>query len=132
MSILRKWKKSSGNLKLEIFAIFLACRDARTPWYAKALAAVVVGYAFSPIDLIPDPIPILGHLDDLVLLPLGVFAVRRMIPAQVLAEARQSAGPAMRGNRPVNRIAAAVIVLLWIFTASVLAWLTYGFLRRSA
>lgn len=78
-------------LKAEVYALYLACKDPRVPWYAKALAACVVGYAFSPIDLIPDPIPIVGHLDDLVLIPLGVLAVRRMIPGPVMNECRECA-----------------------------------------
>ena len=85
------WKERVRALKKETFALYLACRHPRVPWYAKALALIVVGYALSPIDLIPDFIPILGYLDDMVLIPLGIMIVIRMIPAEVLAECRQKA-----------------------------------------
>ena len=88
------------------------------PWYAKLFAALVVGYAFSPIDLIPDPIPVLGYLDDLILVPLGVALAVRMIPEDVLSESRQKAREMVeRGERPVSRAAAAVIVVLWLALA---------------
>jgi uncharacterized membrane protein YkvA (DUF1232 family) len=88
------------------------------PWYAKLFAALVVGYAFSPIDLIPDAIPVLGYLDDLILVPLGVALAVRMIPEDVLSESRQKAREMVeRGERPVSRAAAAVIVVLWLALA---------------
>ena len=88
------------------------------PWYAKLCAALVVGYAFSPIDLIPDAIPVLGYLDDLILVPLGVALAVRMIPEDVLSESRQKAREMIeRGERPVSRAAAAVIVVLWLALA---------------
>lgn len=83
------WKEKARALKREALALNLACRDPRTPWYAKALGAAVLAYALSPIDLIPDFIPVLGWLDDLILVPLGVLAVRALIPAGVLAECRE-------------------------------------------
>ena len=85
------WKERARQIKSEIYALYLAYRDPRVPWYARVFAACVVAYAFSPIDLIPDPIPVLGYLDDLVLIPLGVVLARKMIPADVLAECRQTA-----------------------------------------
>jgi uncharacterized membrane protein YkvA (DUF1232 family) len=117
------WKRRARALKREVYALYLATRDPRVPWYAKALAACVVAYAFSPIDLIPDPVPILGYLDDLVLLPLGVLAVRRMIPPDVLAECRARADETMRQGGPVSWTAAAVIVALWIAAAALCVWL---------
>jgi uncharacterized membrane protein YkvA (DUF1232 family) len=75
-----EWKERARVLRREVYALYFACRDPRVPWYAKALAAGIVGYAFSPIDLIPDFIPVLGLLDELVLIPLGVLAVRALIP----------------------------------------------------
>ena len=84
------WIARARKFKLEAHALFLACRDARTPWYAKAVAALVVGYAFSPIDLIPDPIPVIGHLDDLLLVPLGVWLAARLIPAEVTRRYREN------------------------------------------
>jgi len=85
------WRKRAGALRLEARVLFLAVRHPRTPWYAKALALVVLGYALSPIDLIPDFLPVLGQLDDLLLIPAGLALVRRLIPASVLAECREKA-----------------------------------------
>lgn len=110
--MLDTWKQRARGLKREVYALYFACRDPRVPWYAKALAVVIVGYAFSPIDLIPDFIPILGYLDDLVLIPLGVMAVRALVPAPVLDECRERA--ARMDDKPTSRVAAAVIVALWI------------------
>jgi uncharacterized membrane protein YkvA (DUF1232 family) len=115
---LEEWKRWAGRLKSETHALYLAYRDPRVPWYAKLFAALVVGYAFSPIDLIPDPIPVLGYLDDLILVPLGVALAVRMIPEDVLSESRQKAREMVeRGERPVSRTAAAVIVVLWLALA---------------
>ena len=115
---LGEWKRWAGRLKSETHALYLAYRDPRMPLYAKLFAALVVGYAFSPIDLIPDPIPVLGYLDDLILVPLGVALAVRMIPEDVLSESRQKAREMVeRGERPVSRAAAAVIVVLWLALA---------------
>ena len=115
---LGEWKQWAGRLKSETHALYLAYRDPRMPWYAKLFAALVVGYAFSPIDLIPDAIPVLGYLDDLILVPLGVALAVRMIPEDVLSESRQKAREMVeRGERPVSRAAAAVIVVLWLALA---------------
>jgi uncharacterized membrane protein YkvA (DUF1232 family) len=98
-----------------VYVLYYAYKHPRVPWYAKVVAACVVAYAFSPIDLIPDPIPILGYLDDLVLLPLGVALVLSLIPDDVLAECRKQADE--RQARPVNWTAAGVIVAIWIGAA---------------
>ena len=100
-------------LKQQTLALYLACRDPRTPWYAKALGAFIIGYALSPIDLIPDFIPILGYLDDLVVVPLGIALLLRMIPPQVVADSRQKAAVRFTARRPTNRLAALVIVAVW-------------------
>lgn len=115
--MLEKWKKRARLLKIEIYAIYLAYKDPRVPWYAKIFAACVVGYAFSPIDLIPDPIPILGYLDDLILIPLGITLAIKMIPKEVLAECREKAKDIMLQGKPVNRVAAIVIIGIWIALA---------------
>jgi uncharacterized membrane protein YkvA (DUF1232 family) len=121
---LQAWRAYARDLKSEVYAISLACRDPRTPWPAKILAACVAGYAFSPIDLIPDFIPIIGYLDDLVLVPLGIALVIRMIPPPVLAECRQAARDRLDGAKPRSWIAAAIIVLIWLVVAGALAmWL---------
>lgn len=109
-----QWKQRARQLKIEIYAIYLAYRDPRVPWYARLFAACVAGYAFSPVDLIPDFIPVLGYLDDLVLIPLGITMARRMIPPGVLSECRERAGEAMQHGKPVNRAAAAVIITVWL------------------
>jgi len=113
------WKQGAIRLKIEIYAIYLAYRDPRVPWYARIFAACVVGYAFSPIDLIPDPIPILGYLDDLILIPLGVLLALRMIPEEVMAECRERSQEIMRQKKPVNRTAAIVIIAIWIIFAAI-------------
>jgi uncharacterized membrane protein YkvA (DUF1232 family) len=110
-------------VRRDAHAIYLAARDPRVPWYAKALAACVAGYALSPIDLIPDFIPVLGYLDDLVIVPLGVLAVARLIPPAVLAEHRATALAAQ--DKPASRIAAAVIVSTWLAATALAGWLAY-------
>ena len=111
------WKARVRQLKVESYALYLACRDPRTPWYARLLAGAVVAYAFSPLDLLPDPIPILGYLDDLVLVPAGILLARRLIPPAVLAESRVQAAALMAQGKPVNWIAAGVIVVVWLAVA---------------
>jgi len=116
-----RWRESARRLKRETLALYLACKDPRTPWYAKVLAAMVVGYAFSPLDLIPDSIPVLGYVDDLILVPLGVAAALKMIPPAVMAECRQQAKERMAEERPRNWVAAAVIVAIWLLSAALVA-----------
>ena len=123
------WKERVRLLKVEVYALYLACRDPRVPWYAKAFAACVVAYAFSPIDLIPDPIPVLGQLDDLVLVPLGVLLARRMIPKPILAECRERALVVMHQGKPVNRIAAGVVIAVWLLAAAGTVWLVRRLVR---
>ena len=121
MSFVGRLKRWARRLKVEVHALYLAYRDPRVPLYARVFAAVVVGYAFSPIDLIPDPIPVLGYLDDLVLIPLGVALAVRMIPPQVLAECREKAREMK--DRPVSRVAAVVVVAVWVALAALAVWL---------
>lgn len=117
MNIFENWKQRARQLKIETYALYLAYKDPRTPWYAKIFAATVVGYAFSPIDLIPDPIPILGYIDDLILIPVGVVLALKMIPAPVLAECREKAQAIIDQDQPVNRIAAGIIIGTWLVLA---------------
>lgn len=122
MKPLEAWKERAGELRREVYALYFACRDPRVPWYAKLLAVGIVGYAFSPIDLIPDFIPVLGYLDDLVLIPLGIMAVRAMIPGAVLEECRQRARHLER--KPRNWTAAVIIVTIWLgLTVAAIYWL---------
>jgi uncharacterized membrane protein YkvA (DUF1232 family) len=112
--MLQTWRLRVRTLKRESYALFLAARDPRTPWYARLVVGLVVAYAFSPIDLIPDFIPVLGLLDDLVLVPLGIALAIRLIPAPILAESRERANDAFTSGKPVSRIAAIVIVCVWV------------------
>jgi uncharacterized membrane protein YkvA (DUF1232 family) len=116
--MIERWRQRARGLKLGTYAIYLAYKDPRTPWYARLFAACVVGYAFSPIDLIPDPIPVVGYLDDLILVPLGIAIALKMIPSPVMTECRDKAQAAMSQSRPTNWVAAAVIVAIWLFLAA--------------
>lgn len=117
VNLRERWRTEARRLKREVYALYLACRDPRTPWYAKALAAAMVAYAFSPIDLIPDFIPILGYLDELVVLPLGVLLVQRMIPEAVMADCRLRAERTFRQGKPLSRAGAAMIIGVWLVLA---------------
>lgn len=109
------WKQKARLLKRETYALYLACRDPRVPWYAKLLAGAVVAYVFSPIDPIPDFIPVIGFLDELIVVPLGIGLVVKLIPPQVMAECRARA--AEEHAKPVNWPAAILIVLVWLLLA---------------
>jgi uncharacterized membrane protein YkvA (DUF1232 family) len=116
------WRERVSSLKRDVVAITLAVRDPRVPWYAKAVGACVVAYALSPIDLIPDFIPVLGYLDDLVLVPLGLLLVLRLIPPDVLAEHRIAAVAVLQ--QPVSRAGAVAVIGVWTLAAFLLAaWL---------
>jgi uncharacterized membrane protein YkvA (DUF1232 family) len=113
------------HLKGETFALYLAARHPATPWYAKLFVAGVVAYALSPIDLIPDFVPVLGYVDDLILVPLGIAIAIRMVPPAVLAECRARANEAMASIKPVSRVAAVVIVGIWLLIGALLAAWAY-------
>lgn len=113
MTLLEGWKRRARNLKREVYALYFACRDPRVRWYAKVLAAGIVTYAFSPIDLIPDFISVLGYLDELVLLPLSIMAVRAMIPGEVLAECRERATQGSKESFNVRMTAELADVCLY-------------------
>lgn len=117
-SIWSRWKQRAKQLKLETRAIYLAYRDPRTPWYARLFAACVVGYAFSPIDLVPDFIPVLGQLDDLILVPLGIALALKMIPGPVLTECREKARIELGQKKPGNWAAVAIVVIIWLLLAA--------------
>ncbi|CAN0628645.1 DUF1232 domain-containing protein [Burkholderia multivorans] len=119
---LKDWARS---IKRDAHALYLAARDPRVPWYVKVLALCVAGYALSPIDLIPDFIPVLGYLDDAILVPLGILAVVRLIPDPILAEHRATA--ALAAQRPVSRMATLVIALIWTASIALTAWLGYRY-----
>lgn len=117
-------KQRARALKTETLVLYLAARHPGTPWYAKVLVAVIVAYALSPIDLIPDFVPVLGYLDDLILLPLGIAWAIRMIPPAVMAECRARVQSESK-QTPVSRSAAAVIVLIWLVLTALLALWAY-------
>jgi len=114
--MIARWRQRAGLLKRETHTLYLAYRHPDTPWYAKVFAACVVAYAFSPIDLIPDFIPVLGYLDDLLLVPLGIALAVKMIPLDVMAACRAQAQAAEQ--RPISWGAAVVIVALWVALAA--------------
>src|SRR5713226_8584567 len=116
----KQWARLAGR---DVYAVYRAARDPRVPWYAKVLAFCVAGYALSPIDLIPDFIPVLGYLDDLVIVPLGILAVVRLIPPDILAQHRAAALAAQ--DKPASRAAAAVIVSIWLGATLLAACLAY-------
>lgn len=118
VSVLDRWKQQAGRLKTEIYALYLAYRDPRLPWHARVFAACVVAYAFSPIDLIPDPIPVLGYLDDLLIVPLGIFLALKMIPPEVMAECRQRARAELQEKKPASWVAGGVVMAIWILLAA--------------
>ncbi len=128
--MIERWKQLSRQFKRETYALYLAYRDPRTPWYARLFAACVVGYAFSPIDLIPDVIPVLGYLDDLILVPLGMAVALKMIPPPVLDECRDKAQSVMEQGKPTNWAAAAVIVAIWLFLAALAVVLVARAMQR--
>jgi uncharacterized membrane protein YkvA (DUF1232 family) len=118
-AILHKLTRWARTLLRDVHAVYLAAYDPRVPWYAKVLAATVAGYALSPIDLIPDFIPLLGYADDLIIVPLGIWLVVSLIPQEVMAEYRIKADQA---ERPRSTIAAIVIVAIWIVALAALSW----------
>jgi uncharacterized membrane protein YkvA (DUF1232 family) len=116
-------RQKARALTRECHALYFAARDPRTPWYVQAFAAGIAAYALSPVDLIPDFIPVLGLLDDVVLLPLAIIVVLKLIPAEVMAESRVRAAEA--AARPAGRGVIAVIVLIWLAALTVTGWLVY-------
>ncbi len=125
-----RWRQRARRLKAELHALYLVCFDPRVPRLVRWWVILVVGYAFSPIDLIPDPIPVLGYLDDLLLVPAGIALALALIPLEVLADCRAQAHARAElhaeAERPVNWIAAAVIVTIWVGFAVGVGWLMWG------
>ena len=123
------WRTRARQLKFEVVALYFAIRDPRIPWYAKVFAGCVVAYALSPIDLIPDFIPVLGYLDDAILIPLGIALTLKIIPPAVLAECREKA----RGveDRPTSWAGAAVIITIWVALAAFIFWKVFEWMTAS-
>ena len=128
--MLEKIKQEARYLKTETYALYLAYRDPRVPWYAKVFAAFVVAHTLSPIDLIPDFIPVLGYLDDLIITPLGIFLALKMIPGEVMAQARQQANVAEMEGRIQTRAGIVIVLTVWVIGAVVLALLIYRYVTR--
>jgi uncharacterized membrane protein YkvA (DUF1232 family) len=121
---IKAWKQKARQLKVEVYALYLAYRDPGVPWIARIFTACVVAYAFSPIDLIPDFIPVLGYLDDLILIPLGIRIAISMISPEIMAESRKQAQEIIHQGKPVNYAAAVFIILTWLlFFALVILFL---------
>ena len=116
--MLDRLKQRAHHLKAETFSLYLAARDPRTPWCARLLVAGIVAYALSPIDLIPDFVPVLGYLDDLILIPLGIALAIKLVPHSVLAECRIRAQETIKNGTPVSRVSGVVIVLIWLVLAA--------------
>ena len=132
MALLTELKQRVRHFKAETFALYLAARDPRTPWYAKLLVAGIVAYALSPIDLIPDFVPVLGYLDDLILIPIGIALAIKLVPSQVLAECRARAQETIQNGKPVSRVAGAVIVVIWLALAALcFVWAYEAFMVQS-
>ena len=122
-----KWSRRAHELEADSYALYLAARDPRVPWYAKLLAAVVVAYAVSPIDLIPDFIPVIGLLDDMIIVPLGLALALRMIPREVMEEHRREAKGRLAEGVPRRWVGAVVVICVWL----VLLWLVaYPIVKR--
>jgi uncharacterized membrane protein YkvA (DUF1232 family) len=119
MAVWRWLKARAHGLKADAFALYFVARDPRTPWYARAIAGAVVAYALSPFDLIPDFIPVIGYLDDLVIVPLGVVVVLKLIPEEVMRDCRARADAA--AARPISRMGAAFMIAVWLLVAVWLA-----------
>src|SRR3954464_9102413 len=121
--MLLKLKTWTRGVKRDVHAVYLAARDPRTPWYARAAAILVAAYALSPIDLIPDFIPVLGYLDDLLIVPLGIMLAVRLIPVALMVEFRAEA--ARRSGRPRSLAGALAIAAIWLLALALVAWLVW-------
>jgi uncharacterized membrane protein YkvA (DUF1232 family) len=129
-NLLVRLKRQAGNLQKEIHALYLAYRDPRTPWIARVVALLVVGYAVSPIDLVPDFIPVLGYLDDLIIVPAGVALALKLIPPQVMADARGKADQARQPGKMNGWVGLVMIVVIWLGVLALVILLALRFYRR--
>jgi uncharacterized membrane protein YkvA (DUF1232 family) len=123
--MLETLKRQARNLKQHVFVLYLSYKDPRVPWYARLLTLLVVAYAFSPIDLIPDFIPILGYLDDLIIVPLGIYVAMKLIPRPVLQDCRAKAEEIRKQGKPKNWFTGALFIVIWIICAVWLGMIGY-------
>lgn len=129
MSFLVSLKQRARLLKRDTLAIWYAAKDKRTPWYARALAVLVAAYALSPLDLIPDFIPVLGYLDDLILIPAGIALTLKLVPAAVISDARIAAEKSLA--KPVTWWMTALIILVWLAIITLAIWLILPLFKKS-
>jgi len=120
--VLQRMKAWARTMERDVLALDLAVRDPRVPWYVKALAAATAAYALSPVDLVPDFIPVLGYLDDLIVLPAAIALTVRLIPEEVMAELRNEAAARLAGRPPRSRAGAAGIISLWVGACALVVW----------
>jgi len=130
--LLAKLKDQTKALKREAYALSIAARDPRVPWYAKAFIGLVLAYAFSPIDLIPDFVPVIGYLDDLIIVPVGIALALKMTPAQVMVDAREQADELVQQGKPVSwaGVIIVIVIVLWLLTLSVVIWAMMQLARK--
>jgi len=120
---MEKLKSRARVLKRDAYALTIAARDPRVPWYAKVFLGLVIAHTFSPIDLIPDFVPVLGYLDDLIITPLGIALALKMIPPAVMEEARRQSEELLQQGKPVSRAGAILVIGLWLVVLTILVWL---------
>ena len=120
---LEAWRRRARQLSAQTYALYLAYRHPKTPWYAKVFAALIVGYVFSPIDPIPDFIPGVGLLDEMVVVPIGVLIAAKMVPQEVFEECKEKAREVAEGEKPVSRVAAVVVVAVWLLCVALTVFL---------
>jgi len=128
--VIERWQEQARALRTEAHGVYLASKDPRVPWYAKALAACVLAYLFSPIDLIPDFLPVVGYLDDLIIVPAGLLLVIRLIPPEIMAEHREAARIACLQRKP-NWIAAGVVVGIWMLVLALAIRMLWSYFTRA-
>ncbi|WP_322793540.1 YkvA family protein [Bellilinea sp.] len=121
--MMEKLKSRARVLKRDAYALTIAARDPRVPWYAKVFLGLVIAHTFSPIDLIPDFVPVLGYLDDLIITPLGIALALKMIPPAVMEEARRQSEELLQQGKPVSRAGAILVIGLWLVVLTILVWL---------
>ena len=128
---LKQWRQKARKLKQETYVLTLACKDARTPWYVKFLASCAIAYAVSPIDLIPDFIPVLGFLDDLILLPLAIILILKLIPADIMDDCRRQAEATVASDKKQFQSwnASVVIIAIWSIAGVILAFWLHSLIR---
>jgi uncharacterized membrane protein YkvA (DUF1232 family) len=129
MRLITTLKERAKQLKNQTYTMYLAFKHPNTPWYAKVLLILVIGYAVSPIDLIPDFIPVLGYIDDLIILPLGISIVLKMIPKEVILECREKAASELI-NGKIKWLGLSIVILIWLILLSVIAIVIYKIVSR--